>query len=352
MSRLRETALHHLYAGKARMIEFNGWDMPVWFSSIEKEHLAVRNAAGVFDISHMNRTDIEGADAEKLLEYACDAGISGLGTGDMRYTHMLNENGGIIDDGIVFRLEDEHFLFVTNACTETRVNHWLARLVSAGNYQARLRHEGPDRAMIAVQGPRAAQALHAILGTDIQELGRFKFVIRDSLIVSRSGYTGEDGAELIGSGPAVGEVFERLLGSGVEPCGLGARDTLRLEMGYPLGCVDVTEEVTPLEMGAEKLIDFSKDFVGKSAIVGKVATRRFRGVLTDQPAVLRGGSEVLSGGRKVGVLTSGTLSPVLKRGIGMGFFPADLQPGSELTVNLRGRLLGASLTKPPFIRKQ
>jgi aminomethyltransferase len=345
------TPLFEVYKDSARLIDFNGWEMPVWFSSIEKEHLSVRRNVGVFDISHMTRNIVKGEQAASYMDYLCGARISSLKVGQLGYTHVLNEKGGIIDDGIAFRVGSDEFIFVTNACTEPRTREWFPRIASEHGFKVEVWRDSQENAMLAVQGPSALQVVKEECGVDLWERQRFELVVRDKTVFSRSGYTGEDGAEIIGPGEKLREVFQRLLSRGVQPCGLGSRDTLRLEMGYPLACVDVDESVNPFEMGAQKFLDLQKEFVGRSALLNLSPSRRFRGVITEEPAVLRGGYEVEFPNGEPIRLTSGTMSPILRRGIGLGFFPATVQPGQPVTVRLRGRRVQGKVVKPPFLQK-
>lgn len=348
---MKHTPIFEIYRDSARLIDFNGWEMPVWFSSIEKEHLSVRRKAGVFDISHMTRSIVKGEQAASYMDYLCGAKLSSLKVGKLGYTHVLNEKGGIIDDGIAFRLSVDEYLFVTNACTERRTSEWFPRVASEHGFKVEIKRDSPDNGMLAVQGPSALQAVNEECGVNLSNKQRFELAVWNESIFSRSGYTGEDGAEIIGSGETLRKIFRGLLSRGVTPCGLGARDTLRLEMGYPLGCVDVDESVTPFEMGAQKFLDLQKEFVGRSALLNYSPSRRFRGVITEEPAVLRGGYEVECPNGELVKLTSGTMSPILRRGIGLGFFSTSVEPGQPVTVRLRERLLRAKVVKPPFLQK-
>jgi len=344
------TPLYPAYAGKARLIDFYGWEMPVWFSSIEKEHMAVRNSAGVFDISHMKRTYVKGRQAPNYLDYLCGAKPSALKVGQLAYTHILNERGGIIDDGIVFRVSEEEFILVTNACTVNRVTEWMVSVLNSKGFEVELEDLKQKEAMVALQGPNALSVLKETVGLDAGGLKKFECVSHSGLVVSRSGYTGEDGVEIIGPSGHVLGLFEEFLRRGVQPCGLGARDTLRLEMGYPLACVDFNEEITPLEMNAQRFLDFTKDFIGKDALTNAKPNKVLRGVLADERVVLRGGYRVIAPDFET-KLTSGTLSPILGKGIGLAFFPPQLAPGSRIEIDVRGHLYPASIVKPPFIKK-
>jgi aminomethyltransferase len=325
--------------------------MPVWFTSIEREHLAVRNNAGVFDISHMKRTYIDGSHASAYLDYLCGARISSLRLGQLAYTHVLNERGGIIDDGIVYRLGENRFLFVTNACTAQRMPTWMTTVAERGGFHVNLDGGGSGEAMIALQGPRSLDILKTATGLDARGLGKFESTVHGGLLVSRSGYTGEDGVEIVGQKDGVTRIFEELLGAGAEPCGLGSRDTLRLEMGYPLACVDFNEDTTPLEMGAQRFLDFTKEFIGRAPLLDAKPKRVLRGVLTEDRVVLRGGYTVEYGGDQSTTLTSGTLSPILNRGIGLAFFPLELTVGTKVKVDVRGTKYLANVVKPPFIKR-
>ena len=345
------TPLYPVYADRARFIDFYGWEMPVWFSSIEREHMAVRRNAGVFDISHMKRTYVRGKRAADYLDYLCGAKPSALKKGRLAYTHVLNERGGIIDDGIVFRLAEDEFLFVTNACTTQRMSSWMTEVAARGGFEVELEDRGGREAMIALQGPASLSVLKDTTGLDMASVRKFECVPYSRLLVSRSGYTGEEGVEIVGPSQDVLEVFEGLLGKGVEPCGLGSRDTLRLEMGYPLACVDFNEETNPYEMDAQRFLDFTKKFIGREALENLKPTRLLKGVITDDRVVLRGGYTVECSPDVRAKLTSGTLSPVLGKGIGLGFFPTSVETGSRVSVEIRGKTYSATVVRPPFIKK-
>ncbi|MCL5788691.1 MAG: glycine cleavage system aminomethyltransferase GcvT [Candidatus Marsarchaeota archaeon] len=345
------TVLYDYYGDKARMIDFNGWEMPVWFTSIEAEHFAVRRNSGVFDVSHMMRTRFVGDAAGELLDKLCTAQIAKARVGKLIYTYVLNDEGGVADDGIVFKLSQTDYLFVTNACTRDRLRKWFREQSEPLGSRLEVFEEPADRGMIAVQGPGALEALRSTGLADLSTCKRFELVTQGPWIASRSGYTGEDGAEVIADGEVIRGVYAKLLSLGVTPCGLGARDTLRLEMGYPLSCVDVDESVNPLELGGERHIDFSKEFIGKSAITGNAPRRRFMGVMVDEAFVLRGGYSVHGESGWNAKLSSGTLSPVLKRGIGLGLLPAEAKTGEGVTVDVRGSRVRGVVASTPFIRK-
>ncbi|MEM0121670.1 MAG: glycine cleavage system aminomethyltransferase GcvT [Thermoprotei archaeon] len=349
-SLVARTPLYPVYGDKARFIDFYGWEMPVWFSSIEKEHMAVRRSAGVFDISHMKRTYIRGRHAADYLDYLCGARPSALKIGQLAYTHILNERGGIIDDGIVFRIAEDEFLFVTNACTAKRVPEWLSAVANRGGFDVEFEDRGVGEAMIALQGPVSLHVLRDVIALDMSSTRKFECVGFNQLLVSRSGYTGEDGVEIVGPSQSVAEIFEDLLKKGVMPCGLGSRDTLRLEMGYPLACVDFNEETNPYELNAQRFLDFTKRFIGKDVLENTKPTRIVRGVITDERVVLRGGYIVEYSATAQTKLTSGTLSPVLGKGIGLAFFPLDVEVGSRVSVDVRGVKHQATVVKPPFIK--
>ncbi|MEM3671037.1 MAG: glycine cleavage system aminomethyltransferase GcvT, partial [Thermoprotei archaeon] len=250
-----KTVLYDFYPANARFIDFYGWELPVWFSSIESEHKAVRSDAGVFDISHMKRTRFSGEGAGEFLDYLCTAPVSRAKPGKLVYTYMLNEKGGIIDDGIVFKFDEESYLFVTNACTSERVESWFREAERKLGKKVEIQKDEESRGMIAVQGPRALDRLNHVSGLDIGGLKRFEMIRGNGWVASRSGYTGEDGAEVIAGQEFLVKLFKSLVDAGVKPCGLGARDTLRLEMGYPLGCVDTNESVSPVELGGSRYLD-------------------------------------------------------------------------------------------------
>jgi aminomethyltransferase len=340
----------------ARMVDFGGWDMPVAYGSQLDEHHAVRRDAGVFDVSHMCVIDLHGPGSRALLQRLLANDVGRLhAAGKALYSCMLNERGGILDDLIVYFLSEAHFRVVVNAGTRDRDLEWMREHAAAFGVRVSERH---DLAMLAVQGPQARARVAALMSepTAAQALALEPFFGAQlgAWFVARTGYTGEDGFELmLPQGEAVA-VWQRLTGSSVRACGLGARDTLRLEAGMNLYGNDMDERTHPLESGLAWTVAFeppTRDFIGRAALEAvraRGSERKLVGLLLDSRAVLRSHQRVEVPGIGAGEVTSGTFSPTLTRSIGLARVPA--ATGGDVQVEVRGRLLPARVVRPPFVR--
>ncbi|WP_324669033.1 glycine cleavage system aminomethyltransferase GcvT [Geochorda subterranea] len=358
------TPLSHLHerAG-AWMFEFAGWWMPVQYTGIVEEHRAVRERAGLFDLSHMGHLVVEGPDAARALDALLTFGVGSQAVGQARYGVMCLPGGGIVDDLVVYREGPERFRLVVNAACREKDRAWVEQHLAG--WQAALADRTGDVALVAVQGPRAQELLVPLTrGLDLEALGFFRFaeaqVAGIRTTVSRTGYTGEDGFELFVEATDAERLWQALMEQGASvgavPVGLGARDTLRLEARYPLYGHDIDETTTPLEAGLGWVVDFDKpDFIGRHALVQQRAggpLRRLVGFVLEERGVPREGYALLDpeSGRKLGAVTSGTLSPTLQRGIGMGYVAAGAaEPGRLLGVEVRGRSLPARIVKGSFV---
>lgn len=342
-------------AAGGKMVDFHGWLLPVQFESIIAEHKAVREGAGMFDVSHMGQVFVEGADAWKFLQYVNTNNIKNTpGTGT--YSHITDEQGHIIDDAISFCLTPEKFLVVVNAaCIDTDMA-WFNKHAAAFN--VKITDDSAHWGMIALQGPQALD--HAAKLIDgVKDMARF--TIKEITLfgargyVTRTGYTGEDGVEIMASPEAIVKVWDALLASGVKPCGLGARDVLRLEAGYLLNGTDADGRQTPYEAGCGWVVKLAKeDFIGKAALEAQKAAglkRRLTGFVLTGAGVPRSGCKVFKNGAEAGVLTSGTYSPLFK-GIAVGYADTDLQEGEEVEIEVHGRRIPAKKVKTPFYKNR
>lgn len=324
-TRTRRTPLYaiHLEEG-ARMVPFAGWDMPVQYAGILDEARAVRSAVGLFDISHMGRVVVSGSGAAAFLDYLTTNDVAALEPGRAHYSLLTNPGGGIIDDIIVYRQGPERFLVVINAANADKDLGWL-RTHLRGDVSLEDRTE--QTAMIAVQGPAAPVVVENLTHGDVIGLKRFAHlegaVAGAPAIVCRTGYTGEDGFELIVDVERAADVWRALRVAGAAPCGLGARDALRIEAGYPLYGHEIDDTTTPVEAGLMWVVSAGKaDFVGRDAILldrERGPRRRLVGFVVDDRAVPRTGYSLHSGSEQVGVVTSGVFSPTLSRGLGMAY---------------------------------
>jgi len=349
----------HRAAG-ARMVDFGGWDMPVNYGSQIDEHNAVRNDCGMFDVSHMLPVDLNGAGTRDFLRYALANNVDKLAVpGKALYTCMLQSDGGVIDDLIVYYFRDDWFRIVVNAGTADKDVAWLRALQEELRAQVEIRPRR-DLAIIAVQGPNARAKVWQVLpdskasSENLKPFSAVEFADRKfgTVMVCRTGYTGEDGFELIVDATYAPMLWQRLAGAGVRPCGLGARDTLRLEAGMNLYGQDMDETTSPLESGLGWTVDLSseRDFNGKSALAGKPAERQLVALLLiDKGGVLRSHQPVHTQNGD-GETTSGTFSPTLGHSIGLARVPNGVAPGDVVQVSIRDRKLNARVVKLPFAR--
>ncbi|MGE5087704.1 MAG: glycine cleavage system aminomethyltransferase GcvT [Candidatus Levyibacteriota bacterium] len=361
---LKTTSLNAIHrAAGARMVDFGGWDMPVHYGSQIDEHHAVRRDAGMFDVSHMRVVDIHGTPAASprdFLRYALANNVDKLKTpGKALYSCLLAQDGGVLDDLIVYFLREDWFRLVVNAATADKDIAWLTALAAAHAPALRLVPRS-DLAMIAVQGPHAREKTwRAIPGSEAAsaQLKPFNAATLSTpdlgeVFIARTGYTGEDGFEIVLPAVHAATLWRSLVAQGVAPCGLGARDTLRLEAGMNLYGQDMDEGVSPLESGLAWTVDLAaaRDFVGKAALLAHPAARQLTGlVLAEAGGVLRA-HQVVHTAAGEGEITSGTFSPTLRKSIALARLPAAVAPGDSVHVQVRDRRLAARVVKPPFVR--
>ncbi len=356
----KRTPLNEVHrAAGARMVDFGGYDMPVNYGSQIDEHHAVRRDAGMFDVSHMRAVDITGDGVRDFLRYALANNVDKLGIpGKALYSCMLREDGGVLDDLIVYFLREDFFRLVVNAGTAEKDIAWLRSLAATHAPQLTLTPRD-DLAMIAVQGPNArVKVWQALPGTEsaTASLKPFNGVEADSpfgrVFIARTGYTGEDGFEILLPATQAVAAWEALRAAGVRPAGLGARDTLRLEAGMNLYGQDMDESVSPLAAGLAWTVDLDspRDFVGKAALVKDPRAFTFAALLlTDTGGILRAHQKVETA-RGEGEITSGTFSPTLGKSIALARLPAGVAPGDAVTVVVRDKRLAARVVKAPFVR--
>ncbi len=339
----------------ARMVDFGGWDMPINYGSQIDEHHHVRRDAGMFDVSHMTVVDLRGARTREFLRHLVANSVDKLAKpGKALYTCMLNEQGGVIDDLIVYFMEEGFFRLVVNASTREKDVAWINR--QAAPYEVAIAVRD-DLAMLAVQGPHARDRVHGLLDagarTRAGKLARFSATAAGDLFIARTGYTGEDGYEIVLPASLAAEFWQRLLDAGVKPAGLGARDTLRLEAGMNLYGQDMDETTTPLESGLAWTVAFDegRGFIGRAALEAQQAAgvpRRLVGLVLDEKGVLRHDQVVLSSAGD-GRILSGSFAPTLGKSIALARVPTDA--GADLRVDIRGRELPVRVTPTPFVRE-
>ena len=345
---LRRTPLfeRHVAAG-ARLVPFSGWEMPVQYEGVIPEHLAVRNDAGAFDVSHMGQLHVEGPAAETFLQSVLSNDVGKLGDGEAQYTLLTNEHGGIVDDLIAYRMTHGHYLLVVNAGNREPAYEWLKEREIRGT---EVRDASDDYALVAVQGPRSLERL------DLPEAPAFTHGMSDvaglEVMVCRTGYTGEKGVELLCPAEDGAELWDAVLARRVVPCGLGARDTLRLEMCYPLHGNDITPETDAISAGLGWTCALDKEFTGVDAlrrVKEQGPERKLVAFVMEERAIPRQGMPIEGGGE----VTSGTHSPSLDVGIGKAYVPSEhAAPDDDLVVDVRGKSRRARVVEKPIYRKE
>jgi aminomethyltransferase len=357
----------------AKLIDFGGWEMPVQYTSISDEHRAVRNAAGIFDISHMGEVTVSGAGAEAFLNAVLTNDIRKLAPGEGQYTLMCNPRGGVIDDLYAYKLSEAVYFLIINASRVGPDVSWLQAQAAKFPGELKLTDASHNYSAVAVQGPRVKEFINAVIPgasvsamrvnavTDLKknQIGGFRFG-QGALLVSRTGYTGEDGFEIVGGDEAILHVWDKILESGkpsgIKPCGLGARDTLRTEVCYPLYGHELDEDTTPVEAGVGFFVSLDKgEFNGRSVLAGQksagVKKKLVAFKMTGKSAPPRPHYPIRANGVNIGTVTSGTQSPSLGIGIGMGYVPPEFaKPDTTIEVEIRGGQFPALIVPKPIYR--
>ena len=348
----------------AKMVPFGGWEMPLEYSRITEEHLAVRHCAGLFDVSHMGQIEVAGADALTAVQRISTNDASRLDVGQAQYSVLSTPQGTIIDDLLVYRLADEHFQLVVNASNTASDVSWIQDAITdlADTFVV---NTSSRYALIAIQGPRAVEIVQSLTEVELASIGYYRFATGEvasiRATISRTGYTGEDGFEIFVSPQSAERLWVELLTAGepvgLRPVGLGARDTLRLEAAMRLHGQDIDQTTSVLEAGLGWVIGWDKpDFVGRQALVEQRhagVARKLVGFEMLDPGIARHGYPVVAGDQQVGVVTSGTRTPFLKKAIGLAYVPSeDAEPGTEYSIDVRGRRVRARLVALPFYKRQ
>ena len=361
---MQKTPLNQIHRDLgARMVDFGGWDMPVQYAGVIEEHLAVRQAAGLFDVSHMGEIEVTGADALAYIQHLTVNDAARLVDGQVQYSAFCYPDGGVVDDVTLYRFSATRFMFCVNAANIDKDFAWMQQaLADASLPDVTLVNRSAEFAQIALQGPQAENILARLTALPLAELTYYHFcegeVAGVQMIVSRTGYTGEDGFELYLPAAAAVDLWQKLLAvgnqHGLQPVGLGARDTLRLEKGYALYGHELSAEISPLEAGLAWITKLDKDdFVGKAALVAQKAAgvpRRRAGLVMQERGIPREGYPVFLGADQVGVVTSGTMSPSLKVGIALALVAPDAAAmETELEIAVRNRRMRAKVARLPFV---
>ncbi|MED3660745.1 glycine cleavage system aminomethyltransferase GcvT [Ureibacillus terrenus] len=365
MGELKRTPLFGEYAKYgAKTIDFGGWELPVQFSSIKEEHEAVRKRAGLFDVSHMGEILVEGENAQKYLQKLLTNDISKIPDGGAQYNLMCYENGGVVDDLIVYNLGNSRYLLVVNAANIEKDVEWLKKHAEG---DVAITNQSDQYAMIALQGPLSEKILQSLTEENLSEIKPFHFKASVEIggypvLLSRSGYTGEDGFELYGEPDAIVSLWNKILeagkGDGLIPCGLGARDTLRFEACLPLYGQELSESITPLEAGLGFAVKLQKesDFIGKEALIKQKEEglqRKLVGIEMIDKGIPRHGYKVFKGDQEIGVVTTGTQVPSTKRNLGLALLDIQYTDlGTEVDVEIRKKKVKAQVVPKPFYKRE
>jgi aminomethyltransferase len=353
------TPFHQWHADhNGRLVDFAGWEMPVQYTTIVDEHHGVRQRAGLFDVAHMGRIRFSGPDAADCLDYLVTNDVSRMPIGRIRYALIVNPEGGVLDDVLVYRLED-HYLLVVNASNRVRILDWIAEHQTP--FQVTVDDITATHAMLAVQGPLAAELLDPLCTQDLDSLKYYTGITTEVLgqqgLVSRTGYTGEDGFEVITDPTTACSLWEALIEREAIPAGLGCRDTLRLEAGMPLYGHELTEHIDPLTAGLKFAVKLeSADFIGRESlrhIHEQPRTLRRVGLELQSRRIAREGSQILLDANPIGHVSSGTFSPTLEKPIAMGYISADqAQADTAVSIDIRGKPVPATVVPLPFYRRR
>lgn len=338
--------------------------MPVQYTNVIDEHKATRGAAGLFDICHMGEIEVEGPQALDLLQLVLTRNLADQTIGQVKLSALLNEEGGIIDDLTVYKLDENSYMLVTNATPKDRDWQWINLIWRSKGFDCSLKDISDTMGKLDLQGPRSEEILQRLTEANLKTLRFYHFcesqVASIPAIISRSGYTGEDGFEIYAAGNIIGNIWDKLMiagaQSGLKPAGLGARDTLRLEAGMMLNGQDMTESVSPLEVPYSWIVDANKEFVGKTALMARKNSgigNKLVGIEMTGRGIARHGYKVFHHLREIGIVTSGTFSPTLNKAIGLAFVDmAYSAPDTEITVAIRNTMTEAKIVKLPFYKRE
>jgi len=360
---MKNIALHEIHVNLgAKMVPFAGFNMPVQYEGVTAEHLTVRNGVGVFDVSHMGEFLVTGENALALIQKVTSNDASKLAIGDAQYSCFPNENGGIVDDLICYRIKEYQYLLVVNASNIEKDWNWISKYNE--EFGAELRDLSDDYSLLAIQGPKAVEAMQSLSSLDLADIPFYKFKVGDfagveHVIISATGYTGSGGFEIYCKNDEVEQVWNKVFEAGeefgIKPIGLAARDTLRTEMGYCLYGNDIDDTTSPIEAGLGWITKFTKEFVNHEALAKQKAEKPSRKLVAfelNERGIPRQGYDIVNvEGNKIGNVTSGTMSPSLSKGIGLGYVPLDSSKlGTEIFIQVRKKAIPATIVKLPFYK--
>ena len=360
---MKKTSLFDIHVkSNAKMVPFAGFNMPVQFEGVNAEHLQVRNSVGIFDVSHMGEFLVEGENATSFLNYICSNDILLMSDGKAQYNCLTNHNGGVIDDSIVYKFSSNNYMIVVNASNIEKDWNWINK--QNINFNNKLTNISNNTSLLAVQGPKANEVIQKLVDFDLSQLKSYSFIKNDikeikEVIISTTGYTGSGGVELYVNNIDAIKLYNLLIETGeylgIKPIGLAARDTLRLEMGYCLYGNDIDDTINPIEAGLKWATKINKDFIGKKHILNSIKNgieKKIIGFVLNERGIPRKGYKIFdSKQNEIGVVTSGTMSPVLKKGIGMGYVKfSSAKLGSQILIQIRNKYVKSEIVKPPFIK--
>lgn len=354
--KMKDTALSETHkALGAKMVSFAGYNMPLQYEGVNIEHETVRNDLGVFDVSHMGEFLIEGPNALDLIQKVSSNDASKLTVGKAQYSCLPNDTGGIVDDLIIYRVKEQTYLLVVNASNIEKDWNWIE---SHNSFGAEMRNISDDFSLLAIQGPNAVNKMQELSSHDLSEIKFYNFVVGDfagieHVIISATGYTGSGGFEIYCKNSEVKQIWDKVIESGAKPIGLAARDTLRLEMGYCLYGNDINDTTSPIEAGLGWICKFNKGFINSEALENEKRhgpERKLVAFELDERGIPRNGYDIVdSQGKKIGEVTSGTMSPSLNKGIGLGYVPSIFsEVNSKINIQIRKKSIPATIVKLPF----
>jgi aminomethyltransferase len=362
--KLKKTPLYEKHVAlKAKIIDFGGWAMPVQYTNVIDEHKTTRSSAGLYDICHMGEIEVKGPQALDLLQLVLTRNLADQTVGQVKLSALLNEEGGVIDDLTVYKMDENYYMLVTNATPRERDWEWIKKIQQQRGFDCDLKDISDETGKLDLQGPRSEEILQKLSDADLKNLRFYHFckfhVAGFKAIISRSGYTGEDGFEIYASSSVIGQIWDKLMTAGVDsdmkPCGLGARDTLRLEAGMMLNGQDMDESVSPLEVPYGWIVDARKEFVGSAALRAKQNSgiaKKLVGLEMTGRGIARHGYKVFHGGKEIGIVTSGTFSPTLNKAIGMAFIDVNFSaPDTQIEIAIRDTMTAAKIVKLPFYKR-
>lgn len=359
---MKKTALNSIHKELgAKMVDFAGWEMPVQYEGVRQEHLAVRNSVGLFDVSHMGEIEVRGKGAIDFCQWVTTNDVRKVADYQAQYTLLCNNQGGVVDDIIIYKFSDEHFLFCVNASNSDKDFAWIKK--EEDKFDVEVLDKSSEYSQIAIQGPQSISILRGVLGGAVQNIKKFRFAILNwkdtDMIAARTGYTGEEGFEIFLPWETAPNLWQELMDTGstdgIKPCGLAARDTLRIEMGYSLYGHEIDEDINPLEAGLSRYIQLDNDdFIGKQELVRSREnglTRKLVGFELIERGIPRQGYGIFKNGSNLGSVTSGTLSPSLEKSVGLGYLSSKVDD-DRIQIQIRDTFRDAKIVNIPFYSKK